>query len=400
MSLPQQVAPEAAHPTPGVLPPVLLYVPAIAESASNTAYRVANAIAIKATQGRGTFAAEAVASPSAELTDGRRVVRTEGGPVLDVYLVDYRPRLKLTDVSGDDAGATLRRFGRALAYFIRALVLVLAAQRRAKSPIAKVQLLMGLGAVAVLYLSVIFTALAVLASLGLWTDRIVSGTAADAIALGATAFTTWVFFNVRPTVARASNLLQQLLDYALYERHAASVAGALTSAIDSLLEDDPKREIHLVGYSLGSLVAIDFLYPRSSLSQELDDRHAEAISSLTTIGCPLDFVRLFVPGYADDREARIPNLRWTNVYIAADIFGSNFLDGDDVTELPDADPDEAHPGAVRIAGHRPDSKRYTSERLTVFNILSGRGFLRHGGYWDEPDRENCLHLVIRQVMPS
>ena len=44
--------------------------------------------------------------------------------------------------------------------------------------------------------------------------------------------------------------------------------------------------------------------------------------------------------------------------------------------------------------------RYTNERLTIWNIWGGKGFLSHGGYWDEPDHENCLHLVIREVLPA
>lgn len=402
-------ATQAPQATPGTLPPAVLYLPSLAQSPANSASRIAELIAIKATKREGRYTAEEVRSPSVCLTDGRRLVRDGSAPVLDIYTVDYRPLLKLPGVAGTGVGAALQRLAFTLVYFIRSLALVLSARRRAKSPIAKWQLIIGFGAVILLLLSVVFTALAVLAALGLWDEPVVSGNVADAIALGATAFTTWVFFNVRPAVRRAATLIEQLLDYAEDERHAAGVTGILDSALDELLEVDPDRKVHLLGYSLGALVAMDFLFPRKSLLQPLDERHARAIQTLVTIGCPVDFIRLYMPRYTQERDARAPDVCWTNVYIPADVFGSNLVDGDDYAEAADAGAgasgQEVKSGRqpllqeILIAGQRPCSERYTSERLTFRNIWGRRGFLSHGGYWDEPERENCLHLVMRKVMP-
>jgi hypothetical protein len=390
------------------LPPVMLYLPSITQSSKNSALRIAQLIAIKASKGPGTFAVEELLSPSASahLTDGQRIVKTGNGPVLDVYTVDYRTLLKSPQVAGSGIGATLRRLAFALWYFFRTLLLVLSARRRAKSPIAKLQLIIGFGAVVVLLLSVVFTVLAVLAALGLWKEPPVSGNAADAIALGATAFATWLFFNVRPAVQQGAALIEQLLDYAQDERHAAGVTGILDSALDDLLEDNLDRKVHVFGYSLGALVAMDFLYPRKSLLHPLDERHANAILTLVTVGCPVDFIRLYVPQYTEGRKARVPDVRWTNIYIPADVLGSNLTDGDDFAEAPDTGAGASgykagshRQEAIAIAGKRPFSQRYTSERLTFRNIWGHKGFLSHGGYWDEPEQENCLHLVMRKVMP-
>jgi hypothetical protein len=412
MSLQQPSQPVSAQQpgttAPGTLPPVMLYVPSIAQSPKNSALRIAQLIAIKASKGPGTYAVEELLSPSASahLTDGQRIVKTGSGPVLDVYTVDYRPLLKLPQVAGTGIGATLRRLAFTLWYFLRTLVLVLSARRRAKSRVAKLQLLIGFGVVVVLLLSVIFTVLAVLAALGLWKEPPVSGTAADAIALGATAFATWLFFNVRPAVQRAATLIEQLIDYAQDERHAAGVAGILESALDDLLEGNPDRKVHVFGYSLGALVAMDFLYPRKSLLQPLDERHAKGILALVTVGCPVDFIRLYMPQYTEGRGARVPDVRWTNIYIPADVLGSNLTDGDDFAEASDRGAGASGHKAgshrqeeIAIAGERPKSQRYTSERLTFRNIWGHKGFLSHGGYWDEPEQENCLHLVMREVMP-
>jgi hypothetical protein len=394
---------------PGTVPPIMFYLPSLARSSKNSASRIAQLIAIKASKGPGTYAAEELPSPNARLTDGRRIVRTGSGPVLDIYTVDYRPLLKLPEVAGSGIGPTLRRLAFALLYFFRTLVLVLPASKRAKSRIARLQLVIGFGAVVVLLLSVVFTVLAVLAALGLWEEPPVSGNAADAIALGATAFATWLFFNVRPAVRKAAGLIEQLLDYAEDERHAAGVTGIVDSALDDLLEADPDCKVHIFGYSLGALVAMDFLFPRKSLLQPLDERHARAIQTLVTVGWPIDFIRLYMPQYTGGREARVPDLRWTNVYIPADVLGSNLINNDDFAEASNtgAGAGEHKAGSntqppqeeVAIAGKRPISHRYTSEQLTFRNIWGRKGFLSHGGYWDEPEHENCLHLVMREVIP-
>ena len=333
-----QPARTAAHKSAGsTLPPVMIYLPGLPKKEANSTSRIAELMTIKLNNGPGTFETEAVRSPSKHLSDGQRIVEAKKTPVLDLYMLDYRDRLQLVDVTGTGVSAAVRRFALALWYFLRAFALVLnaGAGRHAKRPVAKLQLLVGFGAVLVLLASVVFTVLAVLVSLGLWKDPFVTGNAADAIALGATAFTTWLFFSARPTILASAAQIEQFLDYAQNERYAAGVASVLDAALDDLLEAQPDRKVHLFGYSFGALVAMDYLYPRKSLLPTLDPRHAKAISTLVTVGCPINFVRLYISDYADNREARVENLRWINVFIPADVLGSNLLDDNDYTEKAD-----------------------------------------------------------------
>jgi hypothetical protein len=197
------------------------------------------------------------------------------------------------------------------------------AGRHAKRPVAKLQLVFGLGGVLVLLASVVFTVLAVLVSVGLWKEPVVSGNAADAIALGATAFTVWLFFKARPAILEAATQIEQVMDYAQNERHAAGVVSGLETALDDILETQADRKIYLFGYSLGALAAMDFLYPRKSLMPTLDPRHAKAISTLVTVGCPIDFVRLYIPDYTDNRTARAKDLRWINERYSKPWFSRN-----------------------------------------------------------------------------
>src|SRR5258705_253638 len=87
----------------------------------------------------------------------------------------------------------------------------------------------------------------------------------DAVAIGLASIATWLLVRVRPLANEASNFVAQLLEYTQDERHAASVYGGLASVIDSLVEKDPDREVHIFGYSFGAVVAVGFLYPPASL---------------------------------------------------------------------------------------------------------------------------------------
>jgi hypothetical protein len=103
----------------------------------------------------------------------------------------------------------------------------------------------------------------------------------------------------------------------------------------------------------------------------------------------VDFLRLYFPGYPADRECHVrADMPWDNIFIPADVFGSNFSDRTD-TAVAVADA----PGAVLLAGRRPTSRQYTDQRLTIFNVFLARGFATHTGYWVKPNRANCLHMV-------
>src|SRR6185295_13250981 len=106
------------------------------------------------------------------------------------------------------------------------------------------------------------------------------------------------------------------------------------------------------------------LCPRASTSPDLvDQRCREAVRVVVTIGCPLDFIRLFLPSYTANRIMRAPNATWTNIYIPADVLGSSFGDNEDDKALNEIFPN-AQMGQLRLA----HNKRYTDMNLTVLNI--------------------------------
>lgn len=247
-----------------------------------------------------------------------------------------------------------------------------------------------------LVLLLLLTSAAILLALGYLPELRGAGRLAerhaDALAIGLTAVTTWLFVKARPTIVRLGPPIEQLMDFVHDDRHEAGLARQVAVAVDQVLEAEPDRRIHLLGYSFGSLVCLAFLFPKTSLDVVPVERHNTALLGLYTIGCPVDFVRLYRSDYLLDRTPRVDHLNWTNIYISADVLTSNFLDRDDEADHT-ATSDLFAPMDIPT----PTSLRYTSEELTWRNIVGRRGFLSHSGYWDEVGNDSCLRLVSARV---
>jgi hypothetical protein len=377
-------------------PPIVLFVPGIEESPANTAQRIAELIALDLTRGAGTFTVEhgPTAVGAAKLADHWRIVDADGGPVLDLSTVDYRPCLKKNSVRGDGIKASVLQVLAALGAFGQTVLLVFAARKRAKKPMARAQLWVGFGAALLLLLLLGLTVYTAGAALGAWKIPKLPEKFADVTSMGVVAVFTWALLKSRPRIEGATDIIRQFLDYAHDIRVAKGTTDVLRDALDPLVHEQGPRNVHLVGYSFGALVALDLLVPKDAALPSPDPRYAASIASLTTIACPVDFMRLYFPDYLEGRTARFGGLRWTNVFIAADVFGSNFLNRDDYSDTA-----ESSDAALAIDGWRPTSIRYTDEQLSLKSIFIGaRGFATHGQYWGDPDRGNCLSLVADVVL--
>jgi pimeloyl-ACP methyl ester carboxylesterase len=389
--------PAAEDPRTPPLPPVVLFLPGLSALPCNTSARLADVMCADLTRGAGTYAVRSLDSPGAALTDGRRIVAGNEQPLMDLYTVPYRDRLPQTAAAGEKPGvwALVKLLVTQVVYFGQALWLLLNARKRAKTFMAKWQLIVGFGTVAVLLGAVVITIAAIVAALGLVTVPDVSGTFADAFAIGATGATTWALAKASPVIRDAASRAQQMMDYAQSQQQAVKAANSLGEAIDAVLESaGATRPVIILGYSMGALVAFDYLCPRASQLELPDDRHADAVRALITIGSPLDFVRLYLPHYLDGRQPRVRGLPWTNVFIPADVLGSNCADRND-HEVPDPEHLERIVGA---AGMKPTCiVPFTDEKLTWSGICARRGFLSHGEYWSIPGAGNCLSVVLSAV---
>lgn len=386
--------PAADGPGTPPLPPVVLFLPGLSASPENTSVRIADVVCADLTRGPGTYAVRSLDSPGPALADGRRIVASDEQPLMDVFTVTYRDSLPQAAAPGGKSGLwTLARLVLTqLSYFLHALLLLVNARKRAKTRMAKWQMVYASGLVAALLGAVAVTIVSILGALGVLTLPSYSGTFTDAVAIGLTGVTSWALAKLTPTIRDWSSRAEQMMDYADSEQQAVQVTNCLGAALDSVLEPPgTTRPVFLLGYSMGALVAIDYLCPRTSMLDLLDDSRVTAIRGLITIGCPLDFIRLFLPRYTASRRLRVPGLSWTNIFIPADVLGSNMTDGDD-NAVPDPE------NAVGIEEVKPTRiVQFTDEKLTWSGILARRGFLSHNGYWSMPGAGNCLSVLLSAV---
>lgn len=175
-------------------------------------------------------------------------------------------------------------------------------------------------------------------------------------------------------------------------RRAASVGQAL-ALLDSVAAKSPGYErLRVMGYSFGSLVAVDTLFDENATQAGLT-----RVDGLVTIGCPFDLVRAYWPGYFQARHARTSLTEWINVYGPTDVLGSNFRD--DVKEetatagIQLASGTDVKPLANIVYGR-------TGRNPNVFESLMLEGFKAHRAYWDaeHPDETSCFDLVAKQLV--
>jgi len=108
-----------------------------------------------------------------------------------------------------------------------------------------------------------------------------------------------------------------------------TIAGQFAELLEDIVESDLYRNIHIIGFSFGTIVALDNFFP---VKGEPGPRHQD-INTLVTIGCPYDLISLYWPKYFEQRHA-LPNVpqRWLNVYAPIDIMGSSFRDDNKAEE--------------------------------------------------------------------
>jgi len=371
--------------------PILVYVPGLGRDGPNTVDAIAEAIAgsLDRQDDDLTFdtrTSQGIAAPRG-LTAGKTIVDQDATPVVQLFEYDYRPALDAS--SGPATPAVGPGAIRATTLAVVGVAALVAAWRRpAKTARTKVQLLLGLVTCAALIFAAIVALWALAVAFGAnlpWFSGIF-GTEEEAgkwsfgiAALGLTF--AWAAFRKRllALAAVAEDVIRFVKNQDVI---ANSITVGLDDAIDQLRAAGWKGPIHALGYSFGSLVLFEAMFPRSSAL--LATQPAEHVSSLTTIGCPLDIVRLYAPAFVAGRTARNSGVPWINVFNEADIFASNLKDRDDAS--PGV-------GALSPDGVAPTSLKYTDETIGWFQIfMAGR---THTQYWGTRSQASCFDPIAK-----
>ena len=204
---------------------------------------------------------------------------------------------------------------------------------------------------------------------------------------------------VKENISIAATNYLCLIHYLRWGESSHAIGGKLESLLEFIVERKPRyRRIHIVGYSFGSIVAMDNLFP---MGREPIDRF-KRIDTLVTIGCPFDIIRTYWPGYFNGRQSVSGDaMKWINVYSPIDVLSSNFANGGNDQPFEQARTEGI---GVKVDGQilKPESIEF-SERshksLGVIDILMLAGFKAHGHYWGQsPKGEiSCFHHVVKSM---
>lgn len=411
----------ARGPEPGVGPvevPLLIFAPGFVRSGANSGTRVAELVAHHASLLLGTYSAvESKEHAVAGLRVCRTVVGPHGTPVLEVAELDYLGRLEDEDLVG--ARQTAPGFLRSGLLAVRGLAMLVPATFRAgKSGRAKLQLFLGFGAVALLLALAVVAAVAALSAAGVGKQRIADVTATRvAVFGGASVAAIWAA--LRPQLVAAAGRIERVMDFADKHRYRATVVSTLYEVLDGLRDRGRAGAVHLVGFSFGTLVLLDALFPQEDREPDVGgtgnlEALASRVTSLTTIGSPADFARLYWPDWFENRRALAPSLYWLNILNDSDVFGSNFRDDRDGSD------EQRRPRRVRWwwvdalawVWARAESQASRDERekqraappspmtptrsisyqppKALWKLLVMGDFTAHGDYWGGPKADSCF----------
>jgi hypothetical protein len=167
--------------------------------------------------------------------------------------------------------------------------------------------------------------------------------------------------------------------------------GALLNHLEEKKETN-YSSVHVIGYSFGSVIVLDSLFPENS---EPGPRF-QRIKKIVTIGCPFDFIRTYWLDYFEKRASieGVPH-GWLNIYAPADILSSDFKDVDSGGGGTDRGV------GIKSGGvKRPDNFSYGhSKSLSDYGWVERLmliGFRNHDRYW-ENGSAGCFREVVREL---
>ncbi|HYG08908.1 MAG TPA: hypothetical protein VD835_02930, partial [Pyrinomonadaceae bacterium] len=204
---------------------------------------------------------------------------------------------------------------------------------------------------------------------------------------------------VKEKISLAATNYLCLIHYLNWGERSHAIGGKLESLLEYLVErEQGYKKIHIIGYSFGSIVALDNLFAQGAKPIERFNR----IDTLVTIGCPFDIIRTYWPEYFKGRYSLTPNTpKWINVYSPIDILSSNFADCGNEQWVNDAQHQDV---GIEVEGQirKPENLIFSQgsyQGLGVVDILTLAGFKAHSLYWGEEVKGEitCFHGIVKKM---
>lgn len=285
----------------------IIFVPGLGSLRHRNLAHIADVLCNEFDRAATTEAARfAVRQTTARSGDDAEVVRTiwridgdDSAPVVDIYGVDHSTIEQADAIPTNPVARVLT-----LALTVLAGVMIWSAawfrrNRRAKTFAQMLQLLLCL-AILLLLGAYLVTAVFALAQLVMTAVAESTGkppptiTSPQVLVVVAAVLGT-LLPQVREHLTTAAEQYLRMMRYLWIAGPRNNLRGELLTLLERASERDEVNRIHLVGFSFGSLVAIDMVLPASKSPTARMAR----VTSLTTVGCPFD------QHLRSDRRARI-----------------------------------------------------------------------------------------------
>ncbi|HEV7760586.1 MAG TPA: hypothetical protein VGO78_16395 [Acidimicrobiales bacterium] len=365
-----------------------------------TSGHVADVLAHELDRAATTASARFVIRPGRVPSEGQpdvvhTVLRIDDGvavPVADVYTVDHTAPFR-------DEQVPVRPVGRVLVLGLTVLAGIVvwcgALLRRSPKPKSLAQMLQLLLCLGVLLLMGIYLLLAVIAVVQL---AVAVGSGGDGHAITppqtvvvVTSVLAVLFPGARERLAATAEQYLRTMRYIWLSGPKSTLRGEVLAVLERIAERPDVDRIHVLGFSFGSLVALDTVFPSSRAPSPRVGR----ISTLVTVGSPFELASMLHPGYAEGRFAPDGGgLRWVNIYEPIDLLGSSFSDERGARRgLRLTDGHEILP-EVNLAWN-------PGQRLTAVNALMLASLRVHAQYWGpDPQAETALGLAVPHLFPT
>lgn len=170
------------------------------------------------------------------------------------------------------------------------------------------------------------------------------------------------------------------------------LSGGVLDLVDRVAQRPDIKRVHLVGYSFGSLVTLEAVYPQGGQTGQA----VKIVDTLTTIGSPFGIVCMVRPTYRE-RIALDDDIkpRWLNIYQPIDALGFDFR--------ASAKADAAEYGllaADKETRTPDDNVEWDPDlKLNLANFLMLRSLSVHAGYWDSSKTaRSALGLLVANLV--
>jgi pimeloyl-ACP methyl ester carboxylesterase len=380
-------APAAGQAAASVPAEAIVFVAGLGDDEHAQGGHIAQLLAWELSQRAGDRTATFAVHPTSVATEAvQRIERTDAGgttALLDVYT--YSPKQAL-DAQSPSSAAVRRVVTLALTVLAGILIWCAAFVRsfirhtsRAKSVPQMLQLILCLFVLFILgayFLTAVYALLeAVIVALR-GSNRSAPHISWPQWTVLAASVAGMLLPNLREWLTQSAEHYQQMMRYIWTASTRNQLTGQVQSLLDRVNERPEISRIHVVGFSFGSLIVLDTLFPAGNRPAPI-----QQIPSMVTIGCPFDLIRMLNPPYAESRMAASPTgMKWINIYQPIDVLASNFADGDDVAPIASTGL-KLTDGTIR----KPDLNLgwNVNTRLTPANFLMLTSVSTHGQYWDD-----------------